>query len=528
MVNQVLTLDGNGLGATTNGSSEALSITRDGLQVIQSGDSNVFEVVDTIFATTSLDLQTVIQQEDRDFLIGTWGGSEATSANAAEPEVNAASDTADIVYIISNHNDGADIASIWQLGIASGAGASAVWEVQAFEPLPLYTTLNPRAAVVIEGQLYIAGPPTSGANLELYPYTFGGGSYGSLAYTFTPADQGSQDTVGLAYDGTYLYGLMAAGGGIDGSHIQKVHWATKQLVGRWLLADLSYNYVDPRGLAVLPSSGGDLYLSNNNNGGDAYIGIYSQPDEPLPTNLRSTIPLFEDYRVVKGVQAAPRDNSILTGIDFATGKAAFGGDARVLLSGENRGPFETTDSFSIAVTVKPASLTSGSTVLAFDLSGPSERLYISSGIWRYTLASQNISASGTGTDPVIDQEQRLILTYDHTDDRAILYARTEGGDAVIVRNKGSIPIDATPVDGMGVGAANFSGAIADGFDGEISDIAIYTDVIDPDNEPARPVSPTNPTGVTLSGIKGSIGSSDVVAKIVSTTSKTLLSPDCMT
>ena len=187
--------------AASAGSLQGLAFAAN--QLIAASDSSVS------FAVNSADGFASVQSEVRAFFSGFDG--DLGDENATELEVNAASDTEDVVYVVNNHNHLDDEVTVYKL--IPNSSVTGNWQISAFKiPTDDYDVFNPESAVVIEGAIYFGG----GADGATKTRNITGYNFSTNAYAASPefAFYSVAGTLeGMSYDGTYLYGLIRAGSG---------------------------------------------------------------------------------------------------------------------------------------------------------------------------------------------------------------------------------------------------------------------------------------------------------------------------
>lgn len=488
---------------TSAGAADSMAFTPNANQLIEANDETL-----GFLAVVGKDRKTVIQTEDKSFLIGssmgphTWT-STALAVHAEEPEVLAASDTADEVWVISNFNNGTDKPGIWQFvpeqADASNGGNVQKWIIKDFKILPLHTTAgntNPHSAVVIDGDIYMTGPSAdSGAARDLKPYDFTTNAFSASVLTF---GDGIGNVVDMAFDGVYLYAMLTGASASYPQVIEKYKWNSSSditLVQRFALQDVPQLPSDLTAMRGMTVADNQIYISDNTNvAATAFVYVLNQPATTgLDDRIRLSMPLRTDLSMDKGVQfegQGSADNAFTGTIDFSSGKAAFDTTQRLDIPEINRGlnvAFGSSNDFSLAVTVRPASVINGMAVCAF-LAGSTEKLIVNGTQWQYNIGGSNIV--GTSAGPEAGKEQRLVVTYDSATETVSLFA-----DGVSIATPKVITRDVDAITSMAIGCGNFSGPVGDGFDGEESDFVIYNFVVDPTNEPSRiPVFPNQSLG----------------------------------
>ena len=462
--NQVLTSTGisyTPASASTAGSLQSLAYDKTNNQLIAAADANS---VSSTFAvnTTSLNFP-LIQSNTRSF----FSDFDATlgDENTVELEVNAASDTEDVVYVVNNYNDDSEVEpdEVTVYKLIPNPSVTGNWQISAFKippqpgPSP-NAVINPEAAVVIEGTIYFGGGARdANKTRNITSYDFDANTYAaSPAFTFY-AVAGTLE--GLSYDGTYLYGLVRnATGGVD--VVEQWLWNTSDPTLSTLVQ--VYDLYDVPEFATLRNnSAGDndgswkphalektpsgLYIGNNSRNIDGVIAeAYSTT---LPSNLGLSpdirfLATFQERRntrtnqpeIQKGIQIAEMEDSKNLpetppqnpGDSFYSSKGAtLDGTTRFALYGTNM--LQTTGGWSMAVTVTANevldsdSVNRGVIAIQYTNSGSTTNSYLrinsvdaeGNAAWRFRWNGKSIDSS-EANGPKNGKEQRLFLEYDQS------------------------------------------------------------------------------------------------------------------
>jgi hypothetical protein len=485
--------------SATQGSLQSLAYDATSNQLVAASDSGVS------FGVNNLSGFSSAQSELRAFFSDFH--ADLSSVNTTELEVNAASDTEDVVYVINNFNDTTDIVTVYKL--IPNPSLSGKWQITSFNIAPSHTEFNPDAAVVIGGTLYFGGKPsgTSNGNRSIVEYNYTTNSYpnvGTPAFTFN-AEAGKLE--GLSYDGTYLYGLIrASNGNLD--IVEQWLWsatpADRVLVQVFDLYDVPVfktlrdeNVAEGRTASdgswkphAIEKTPNVLWVGNNSRNllvdgvpvpANAYSVIV-----PTTSNLSSDIKFLTTLQqarntntsqpqVQKGIQIAGMpDSKNLSAITYSNSGAAFNGTSRVDLYGTN---MVQTGGWSIAMTVvASAAPVSTSGALAIKYSSSNSYLRVNTDLsWLFRWNGVSMSSS-VGNGPALNKQQRLFMEYDAVGGTLYLSV-TDVNNAVptvIASNSVSAPSEA-PVK-FSIGDKDTSGTPSPtngGWVGAIKDFVIY-------------------------------------------------------
>ena len=482
--------------SATAGSLQSLAYNAASNQLVAASDSGVS------FGVNNLQGLASAQSELRAF----FSGFDASlgDPNATELEINAASDTEDVVYVINNHNDTTDVVTVYKL--IPNPSATGKWQITSFKIPPSHTVFNPDAAVIIEGNIYFGGGASGAtATRNITGYNFTTNTYDAAPeFTFN-AEAGKLE--GLSYDGTYLYGLIRdTSGNLD--IIEQWLWsatpADRVLVQVFDLYDvpvfkiLRDNNVaegrspsdgswKPHAIEKTPSG---LYVGNNSRnlpvGGVPVAAAAYSVTVPTTSGISSDIQFLTTLQqarntntsqpqVQKGVQIAEmNDSKNLSAITYSNSGAAFNGTSRVDLYGPN---MVQTGGWSIAMTVTAsAAPVSTAGALALSYSGSNAYLRVNTDLsWLCRWNGVSISSS-VGNGPALNKQQRLFIEYDAVGGTLYL-------SALDVNNAVPTVIASNSVSALGVAANKFSIGDKDtsgtpsptggGWVGTIKDFVIY-------------------------------------------------------
>lgn len=442
--------------AASAGSLQGLAFATN--QLIAASDSSVS------FAVNSADGFASVQSEVRAFFSGFHGDLEAK--NATELEVNAASDTEDVVYVVNNHNDNDDEVTVYKL--IPNPSVTGNWQISAFKiPTDDYDIFNPESAVVIEGAIYFGGGADGATKTRnITGYNFDTNAYAaSPAFTFY-AVAGTLE--GMSYDGTYLYGLIRAGSG-NLDTVEQWLWnatpANRTLVQVYDLYDVPVfkilrdeNVAEGRTASdgswkphAVEKTPGAMYVGNNSRnltvGGVAVAAEAYGVTLPTGSGLSSDIRFLTSLQqarntntdqpeIQKGIQiAGMEDSKNLDAATYSANGATLDGTTRFALYNENM--LQTTGGWSMAVTVTasgtPAS-NAGVVAIQYNNSGTTTNSYLrvnSNGSWRFRWNGKSIDSS-IANGPTDGKQQRLFLEYDQSGGNLYLSAIDANNPTVTV------------------------------------------------------------------------------------------------
>ena len=521
--------------AVASGSLQSLTFVTN--QLIAASDGTVS------FGVNNLQGFFSAQSEVRAF----FSGFDASlgDPNATELEVNAASDTEDVVYVINNHNDTTDVVTVYKL--IPNPSVSGKWQITAFKIPPSHTVFNPDAAVIIEGTIYFGGKPsgTAALNRSIIEYDYASNAYPNgttPAFTFN-ASAGKLE--GLSYDGIYLYGLIrASNGNVD--IIEQWLWsatpANRVLVQVFDLYDvpvfktLRDNNVAERPAPANPSDGSwkphaiektpsGLYVGNNSRnlpvGGVPVAAEAYAVTLPAGSGLSSDIRFLttlqqarntntDQPQIQAGVQIAKMDDS--KGLDAATysaNGATLNGTARFALYNTNM--LQTSGGWSMAVTVTASgtpATNAGVVALSYNNSGTTTSSYLrvnSNGSWRFRWNGKSIDSS-VANGPTDGKQQRLFLEYDQSGGNLYLSAIDVNNPTVTVVASSTVSALSGFASALSLGDKDTSGTPSagnGGWVGTLKEFVIYETFMDLKSGVSEPsFIPTPGPGSNSSTVSG--------------------------
>lgn len=428
--------------AVSAGSIQSLSYVSVLNQLVTSGDSGTAFSIERVVAGFPND-----QMEAKTFFTD-FNPTELSTDNTNELEVNASSDTEDVLYIINNHNDPASNDAVTVYKLVPNSAVANNWEITSFViPTQDYTFFNPYAAVVINGTLYFGGDQR---NLVVFDYDNDSYPNGTTASFTMDSDSGTFE--GATFDGTHMYGLIRSGRG-DIDSVEKWLWneanpSASTLVQIYDLYDVpefkslrDISKASPNNLwkphALEKDGSGNIYVGNNSNnnlpegGGDPVPAKVYTVKEQTPSSSFAHVKFYSTLQearnsntsqpaLQKGIQIADMYRSKnINSVVYSEEGALFNGTSRLDLYGANM--VQGSSGFSIAVTVKPTgtpAANAGVIAIAYSGGGTNANNYLrvqSTGEWRFRWNGVSVDSTGGTHASAADVEQRLLMEFDEVE-----------------------------------------------------------------------------------------------------------------